>query len=148
MKYPSYGSMINTFLFCQESSTMASRSYIGIENEQGYIQAVYCHWDGYLEHNGLILFKDYNSRGKISLLINQGALSSLGQTIAKCSFYTHQGEALDIIKFEDREEFVSDAFGDAGSVYLFTKEDKWIYWDHNADKPPIDLELAILRLDK
>ena len=147
MKYPSYGSMIYTFLFCQESSTMASRSYIGIENEQGYIQAVYCHWDGYLEHNGLILFKDYNSRGKISLLINQGALSSLGQTIAKSKFYVHEGEALDVIELAGREDFILDSFTDAGSAYLFTKEDKWIYWDR-VDKPPIDLELAILRLEK
>ena len=81
------------------------------------------------------------------MLINQGALSSLGQTIAKCKFYIHEGDALDVIELAGREDFVLDSLTDAGSAYLFTKEDKWVYWD-NADKPPIDLELAILRLEK
>lgn len=127
---------------------MASRSYIGIENEKGLIRAVYCHWDGYLEHNGIILFKDYNNRGRISLLINQGSLSSLLSLIDKCDFYIHRDEKnIDITELQNRDEFISSAFDVSATAYLFTKEDKWIYWD-NIKQPPNDLEQAILRLHK
>lgn len=33
---------------------MATRSRIGIENQDGTVTSVYCHWDGYPENNGRI----------------------------------------------------------------------------------------------
>jgi len=41
------------------------------------IRAVYCHWDGYLEHNGAILQKHYSNSPKVNNLIALGDLSSL-----------------------------------------------------------------------
>jgi hypothetical protein len=41
------------------------------------VRAVYCHWDGYLEHNGSILHKHYASSSKVNNLIALGDLSSL-----------------------------------------------------------------------
>jgi hypothetical protein len=41
------------------------------------IRAVYCHWDGYLEHNGSILHKHYAASPKVNNLIALGDLSSL-----------------------------------------------------------------------
>jgi hypothetical protein len=40
------------------------------------IKSVYCHWDGYLEHNGAILQEHYNSV-KANELVSLGDLSSL-----------------------------------------------------------------------
>jgi hypothetical protein len=41
------------------------------------VRAVYCHWDGYLEHNGSILHKHYSNSSKVNNLIALGGLSSL-----------------------------------------------------------------------
>jgi hypothetical protein len=41
------------------------------------VRAVYCHWDGYLEHNGAILQKHYSASPKVNNLIALGDLSSL-----------------------------------------------------------------------
>jgi len=51
-------------------------------NEDGSITSVYCHWDGYPSHNGLILLESYQDPAKIKALITLGDLSSLGPNIA------------------------------------------------------------------
>lgn len=56
---------------------MATRSYIG--NYRGYI---YCHWDGYPEHNGEILKKYYKDPKKVDELISLGDISILAENIA------------------------------------------------------------------
>lgn len=40
------------------------------------IKAIYCHWDGYLDHNGRILHEHYDS-AKANYLVALGDLSSL-----------------------------------------------------------------------
>lgn len=39
---------------------MSTRSTIAIENANGTIKKVYCHFDGYIEHNGKILAEHYS----------------------------------------------------------------------------------------
>ena len=56
---------------------MATRSTIAVELEDGYVVQVYAHWDGYLEHNGLILFKHYNTLAKAAMLVAGGDISIL-----------------------------------------------------------------------
>lgn len=76
---------------------MATRSTISIHQNDGIIKSVYCHWDGYYEHNGVILYNFYDTADKVKKLINYGAISSLGTDIGKkhdfmklyygCTFY-------------------------------------------------------------
>jgi hypothetical protein len=47
------------------------------------VRAVYCHWDGYLEHNGSILNKHYSASPKVNNLIALGGLSSLRPEIGE-----------------------------------------------------------------
>ena len=57
---------------------MGTRSMIAIQNPYNKtVRAVYCHWDGYLEHNGAILQKHYAQSPKVNNLIALGDLSSL-----------------------------------------------------------------------
>ena len=56
---------------------MATRSRIGIVNEDGTVSSIYCHWDGYPEGNGKILLLHYSDRNKVQSLIDLGAISSL-----------------------------------------------------------------------
>lgn len=62
---------------------MATRSTIALEFADGTVQQVYCHWDGYLEHNGQILFENYTNPFKLRDLIDMGDLSSLGPVVGE-----------------------------------------------------------------
>ena len=50
---------------------MGTRSSIAIKTEDG-IKAIYCHWDGYVDHNGKILKEFYNTEvSKIKSQLNE-----------------------------------------------------------------------------
>lgn len=57
---------------------MSTRSWIGIQNNDGSIESIYCHFDGYVSHNGKILFQNYKDEKQIRKLIALKGLSSLG----------------------------------------------------------------------
>lgn len=80
---------------------MATRSMIAQMDDNGITaQAVYCHWDGYLENNGRILQDHYNSV-KTRELISLGDISSLREEIGsahpfsrlECGLNSDQWEA-------------------------------------------------------
>jgi hypothetical protein len=58
---------------------MGTRSTIGVLNTDGSVTAVYCHWDGYPEHNGKILMENYITEEKVRELIDLGSISSLSE---------------------------------------------------------------------
>jgi hypothetical protein len=62
---------------------MGTRSTIALEFADGTVEQVYCHWDGYLEHNGKILAEHYSDPFVLRDLIDQGGISSLGKSIGK-----------------------------------------------------------------
>ena len=62
---------------------MATRSHIGILNQNGTVDYIYCHFDGYLEHNGKILNEHYNTEEQVRELIGLGDISSLGKEIGE-----------------------------------------------------------------
>lgn len=76
---------------------MATRSTIGIQNEDNSIDLIYCHWDGYYSGVGKTLKEHYNTEEKVRQLIDRGNLSSLGKTIDESSFYSRD-------KIETREK--------------------------------------------
>lgn len=62
---------------------MGTRCFIGMENEDGRIRAIYSHWDGYPTHVGLILYTYYKSPVKVMQLLDLGDVSSLGAEIGE-----------------------------------------------------------------
>lgn len=62
---------------------MGTRSTISIENDDGTVTGVYCHWDGYISHNGRILQEHYNTDELAQALIAGGDISSLGEQIGE-----------------------------------------------------------------
>ena len=62
---------------------MGTRSTIALEFADGTVEQVYCHWDGYLEHNGKILQEHYSDPFKLRDLIDMGDISSLGKEIGE-----------------------------------------------------------------
>ena len=78
---------------------MGTRSRIGVMHGDK-CKSVYCHWDGYLEHNGAILQEHYDS-AKANHLVSLGDLSSLRPEIGDQHPFS-QFEVDDM----DREDFI------------------------------------------
>ena len=60
---------------------MGTHSRIGVMHGDT-VKSVYCHWDGYLEHNGVILQKHYDS-ARANHLVALGEISSLDKEIGE-----------------------------------------------------------------
>lgn len=59
---------------------MGTRSRIGYELPDHTVVSVYCHYDGYVDHNGRILVEHYQNREDVKELIDGGSMSSLRST--------------------------------------------------------------------
>ena len=83
---------------------MGTRSTIALEFADGTVQQVYCHWDGYLEHNGAILQEHYTDPFKLRDLIDLGGLSSLGPNIGTAHPFSPHGSKEDEALYEAAKE--------------------------------------------
>jgi hypothetical protein len=107
---------------------MGTRSTIALEFADGTVQAVYCHWDGYLSNNGKILLKHYSDPFKLRDLIDLGGFSSLEGTVEATAekAYTQRGEDISIQKFKDIEDYYANVSGEEYD-YILNKT-----WDGKA----------------
>ena len=134
---------------------MGTRSAIGII-ENGSIRGIYCHWDGYPEHNGEILNHFYKTTEVVNALIDQGDMSSLGAEIGnkhdfdsrseyiktdlttsvakECTFYGRdRGETDTQAKeFKTAEEFVKH-FQNCGCEYCYLFDAQQGTWSMFSD---------------
>ena len=106
---------------------MATRSRIAIENESGIVKSIYCHFDGYIDGVGKVLFEHYDKE-KLEKLIELGDISVLGtsteNTIAYCR---DRGEDLNFITFPNVEELFDYGFESGIEyVYCLTKDGIWL----------------------
>ena len=98
---------------------MATRSTIALEYADGTIGQVYCHWDGYLEHNGAMLSKHYSNPFILRDLIDLGDVSSLKPTIGTQHAFSKlevpmDGEAYDKL-YGDMTTFYGRDRGEEGT---------------------------------
>jgi len=135
---------------------MATRSAIGVMHGN-VIKAVYCHWDGYLEHNGAILQQHYDS-GKANNLVALGDISALREEIGEKHSFSPLDSGMTTAEYDrlygnmttfygrDRgEENVSwkvfhdydsfyDYFDGAGAEYYYIMRDSVWYYSTCRDK--------------
>jgi hypothetical protein len=84
---------------------------IAIENPHSKaVKSIYCHWDGYLQHNGSLLEKHYSNSPKVNNLIALGDLSSLRPEIGE----KHEFSRLDTTLPEEEYERL---YGDMCTYY-------------------------------
>jgi len=140
---------------------MATRSTIALEFADGSVGQIYCHWDGYLDHNGQILATHYTDPFKVRDLIDGGDLSSLRPTIGTkhafsqfdvkpeevesfkkltenmCTFYGRdRGEGQsDATYFKDYEHFLVDGQAEEYDYILRNVNGvaTWFVSDHGGD---------------
>lgn len=104
---------------------MATRSRIGIQNQDGTVSSIYCHYDGYPSHNGAILEEHFSNREKLQQLIELGDISSLGETTDKTqAYHRDRGESLNKARIDDSlKHFSQSDYGEWG--YVYTLKDRW-----------------------
>jgi hypothetical protein len=98
---------------------MATRSTIALEYADGTIGQVYCHWDGYLEHNGAMLLEYYSNPFILRDLIDLGDISSLRPTVGTKHAFSKlevpmDGEAYDKL-YGDMTTFYGRDRGEEGT---------------------------------
>jgi hypothetical protein len=79
---------------------MGTRSMIGVMHGDN-CKAVYCHWDGYLSHNGRILQEHYDS-AKANNLVALGNISSLQPNIGEKHPFSKFDTDMPDQKFEEK----------------------------------------------
>lgn len=141
---------------------MSTRSRIAFKREDGLISSIYCHWDGYPEHNGKILQENYQDVNKIKQLIVLGSLSVLGPEIGEiqdfnkptdrnwCLFYGRdRGEKnTDYVNHESMEDLLETASGSWGEwVYLF-ENGEWKVCDMHSSKEFVPLQGILEKMER
>jgi len=127
---------------------MSTRSMILREEDDGRYFGIYCHHDGYLSHNGLILSTYYNTRKKLQKLLELGDLSYLAPNLKPssgvphsfdnpqdcvCVFYGRDRGEEDInAKYVTLEDLDNDPWIEY--TYVFTRDDKWKYFRYKGLK--------------
>lgn len=131
---------------------MATRSSIFEKTPTGY-RGIYCHWDGYLEHNGDLLHKHYQDPDKVRRLIDLGSISSLGERVEPIGAHSYDApeEGTTIAYHRDRGEKYRAPF-EATTIKETAKslEDSIIYvfedgrWTYNGQ----DLAQALQEMEE
>ena len=86
---------------------MSTNSRIAIENLDGTIKSVYCHWDGYPSHHVPILTQKYETQEKAEALIELGDLSELNEDLESTVAYCRdRDEEFNQDKHENLTEFL------------------------------------------
>ncbi len=121
---------------------MATRSRIAIENQDGTVTSIYCHWDGGIGTNGERLSQNYTTTELVSGLIELGNISSLGEsTEDTVAFARDRGEDFKQTTYENVPTLFDDGFENGVEfVYCFIKDQFWLVSDGG---PVFDLEEAI-----
>lgn len=100
---------------------MSTRSYIGYIQQDGTAKFAYCHCDGYLKGVGECLMNYYNKSDKVMALVDEGSMSSLGETIYNTDFY---GEEPIVVNKKDITNFLNESW--AEYAYLWSGL-SWFY---------------------
>jgi len=115
---------------------MSTRSRIGIQNENGSVTSIYCHYDGYPEGVGKELVENYNSPDKINNLLSKGDMSSIHSN----EHYKDRGETnVDARNSANEQEYLTDTDNCWGEYAYLFRNGEWevcpIYGNRNQFSP-------------
>ena len=107
---------------------MATRSNIAIENQDGTVSAIYCHYDGYIDGVGKKLYENYTTKEKMEQLITLGDISSLGENKeTTVAYHRDRGEKLEEpMQYKTVELYFDDFDGGGDYLYCFTLDGQFL----------------------
>ena len=110
---------------------MSTRSTIGVVRCDGSKARIYCHWDGYLEHNGVILYESYSDMNRLEQLLRLGNISSLGENLEEeNSTFDNPAPNTVIAYHRDRGEEWDDCHS-ADEDFNYTFHENGGYWTYH-----------------
>jgi hypothetical protein len=146
---------------------MGTHSRIGVMHGDK-VKSVYCHWDGYLEHNGQVLEQYYDS-AKANNLVALGDMSTLRPQIGEkhafsqfdlppeeveaykeltrdwCTFYGRDRGEVSVWKVANTfEEFLDQAEGCGAEYYYIMKDGVWYVGTTYENTHPLSKRLTLL----
>ena len=85
---------------------MGTSSTIALLKKDGTVDSVFCHWDGYLHHNGLYLYKYYSEINKIKDMLDLGGIISLREKVVPPlgQMHTFDNPLPDVTTFAKRDK--------------------------------------------
>jgi len=105
---------------------MATRSRIGIENNNGTVSSIYCHWDGYPAEVGRILRDTYSNPNTLQQLLDLGDISVLKENLKDVIAY-HRDMREDLSPnyiHSNVNSFQPAEYEEYG--YVLTKDNEWL----------------------
>ena len=131
---------------------MSTRGRVGLELSDGSILSIYSHYDNYPEWAGRILRTHYNTREKVSSLIDGGDVSCLwtnagwnNETLPVTGplYYSSRGEDCPPCLDKDLNEYLSNG---EEYAYLFANGE-WVCYDtrdwHDTYKQKIEIPVPV-----
>lgn len=111
---------------------MSTRSMIAFQDADGACYAVYCHFDGYIQHMGKMLTVHFNSEEKAIALVNEGELRSIDENKDGNVELEHFEEDFNEreIEYYDNTVQMLDAFHMSDRDYLYLWDDiaeEWLF---------------------
>jgi len=146
---------------------MGTRSRIGVMHGDK-VKSIYCHYDGYLEHNGQVLAQYYDS-AKANNLVALGDMSTLRPQIGEkhafsqfdlppeeveaykeltrdwCTFYGRDRGEVSVWKVANTfEEFLEQADDCSAEYYYIMKDGVWYVGTTYKNTHPLSKRLTLL----
>jgi hypothetical protein len=146
---------------------MGTHSRIGVMHGDK-VKSIYCHYDGYLEHNGQVLAQYYDS-AKANNLVALGDMSTLRPQIGEkhafsqfdlppeeveaykeltrdwCTFYGRDRGEVSVWKVANTfEEFLDQADGCGAEFYYIMKDGVWYVGTTYENTHPLSKRLTLL----
>lgn len=97
---------------------MGTRSDIIVHRADGKWHRIYCHWDGYLSHNGQILFEHYTTQKQAEALVKPGDMSSLAPKCSKPKGHTFDKKVDGYCVYYGRDRGEEDVAGTIADTLL------------------------------
>ena len=106
---------------------MGTRSRIGIQFSDNSVLSVYCHWDGYPSWLGRMLKTHYNTKEKVSELIDGGDMSTCWDEEKQPEYYSARGEDCPPRLDSDLTEYLLPDNSEE-YAYIF-RNNEWVCYD-------------------
>jgi len=147
---------------------MSTRSRIGILYQDGTVESIYCHQDGYPEYTGYFLENFYTSTKLVEILLSKGDISNIATSydwnlkqqtfdnkeLLSLKTYGQRGEKCPSVMHKDVKEYLKYDSDDEYK-YLFANGEKeylkcfyWLCFDMSAVRKTKSInKLSIINLD-
>ena len=121
---------------------MSTRGRIGMLNQDGSVDSIYCHHDSYLRHVGKLLIENYSNADTIHELLKLGDTNALSETLEETKHNTYQYNGEDPEDTSSIHSMTESDFLSIGEEYNYIfKDGKWHVYSYDFSDEEVTPEL-------